>query len=95
MSNTRKVGYSLRDRAQVETEVIEWTERYLQIELVLEMPAERGQRERALRFERLCYRAHAEGTISLSKAAQLLRLPISDVEAGLKGPQNADADRHQ
>lgn len=61
----------------------------------LELPAERGQRERALRFERLCYRALAEGLISLSKAAELLRLPISDVEAGLKGPQDADADRHQ
>ncbi len=55
----------------------------------------RGQRERALRFERLCYRALAEGLISLSKAAELLRLPVRDVEAGLKGPQSANADRHQ
>jgi Zn-dependent peptidase ImmA (M78 family)/transcriptional regulator with XRE-family HTH domain len=53
----------------------------------------RGQRERARRFERLCYRALAEGLISLSKAAELLRLPMPDVEAGLKGPRNADADR--
>lgn len=53
----------------------------------------RGERERARRFERLCYRALAEELISLSKAAELLRLPMPDVEAGLKGPQNADADR--
>jgi Zn-dependent peptidase ImmA (M78 family)/DNA-binding XRE family transcriptional regulator len=52
----------------------------------------RGQRERARRFERLCYRALAEGLISLSKAAELLRLPMPDVEAGLKGPQSTDAD---
>ncbi len=52
----------------------------------LELPEERGQRERARRFERLCYRALAEGLISLSKAAELLRLPVADVETGLKGP---------
>jgi Zn-dependent peptidase ImmA (M78 family) len=61
----------------------------------LESPDERGQQERALRFERLCYRALAEGLISLSKAAELLRLPVPDVEAGLKGPQSANADRHK
>ena len=58
----------------------------------LELPKERGQRERALRFERLSYRALAEGLISLSKAAELLRLPVGDVEAGLKGPQIANAN---
>lgn len=58
----------------------------------LELPQERGQRERALRFERLSYRALAEGLISLSKGAELLRLPVYDVEAGLKGPQSANAD---
>jgi Zn-dependent peptidase ImmA (M78 family)/DNA-binding XRE family transcriptional regulator len=57
----------------------------------LEKTGERGQRERALRFERLCYRALAEKLISLPKAAELLRLPASEVEAGLKGPQSADA----
>ena len=61
----------------------------------IEAPAERGKEERALRFERLCYRALAEGLISLSKAAELLRLPVPEVEAGLKGPQRADAGRHQ
>ena len=39
----------------------------------LETSQERGQRERARRFERLCYRALAEGLISLSKAAELLQ----------------------
>ncbi len=53
----------------------------------LEATEHRGQRERALRFERLCYRALAEGLISLAKASELLRLPVPEVEAGLKGPQ--------
>src|SRR5580658_1453620 len=57
----------------------------------LEKPAKRGQRERARRFERLSYRALAEGLISLGKAAELLRLPVAEVEAGLKGPQIAHA----
>jgi len=57
----------------------------------LEKPAKRGQRERAQRFERLSYRALAEGLISLNKAAELLRLPVPEVEAGLKGPQSAHA----
>ena len=61
----------------------------------LESPEERGQRERALRFERLCHRALAEGLISLSKGAELLRLPVPQVEADLKGPQGADADNRQ
>jgi Zn-dependent peptidase ImmA (M78 family)/DNA-binding XRE family transcriptional regulator len=60
----------------------------------LEREQHRGQRERALRFERLCYRALAEGLISLTKGAELLRLPVSEVEAGLKGPQTTDADHH-
>jgi predicted HTH domain antitoxin len=57
----------------------------------LEKPAKRGQRERARRFERLSYRALAEGLISLGKAAELLRLPVAEVESGLKGPQIAHA----
>ena len=63
--------------------------------LELEPPEHRGRRERALRFERLCYRALAERLISLGKSAELLRLPIPEVEAGLKGPQKADADHRQ
>jgi hypothetical protein len=53
----------------------------------LEPPDGRGQQERPRRFERLCYHALAEGLISLSKAAELLRLPVQDVEAGLRGPR--------
>ena len=58
----------------------------------LEQSQERGQRERPRRFKRLCYRALAEGLISLPKAAELLRTPIDDVEAGLKGPEQPHAD---
>jgi len=59
----------------------------------LEPEEYRGQFERALRFERLCYRALAEGLISLPKAAELLRLPASEVEAGIRGPLSVHADR--
>ena len=52
----------------------------------LETAKERGQLEHAQRWERLCYRALAEGLISLTKAAELLRLPTSEVESGLTGP---------
>lgn len=41
----------------------------------IESPAERGQWERALRFERLCYRALAEGLISLSKGPSFCNYP--------------------
>lgn len=61
----------------------------------LENPNARGQREKPWRFERLCYRALAEELISLTKAAELLRLPIEDVEADLKGPAQSDADYRQ
>ncbi len=61
----------------------------------LEPPDIRGQRERALRFDRLCYRTLAEGMISVDKAVELLRLPLSEVELGLKGPQKAHEDRYQ
>ena len=61
----------------------------------LEAAEERGQRERSLRLERLCYRALAEGLISLGKGADILRLPMTEVEAGLKGPLAVDADNRQ
>ena len=61
----------------------------------LEPAAERGTCERAHRFERLCYRALAEGLISLSKGAELLRLPVPQIAADLKGPQGVHADRRQ
>lgn len=60
----------------------------------LELEAGRGQWERPRRFERLCYRALAEGLISLTKTAELLRLPVSDVETNLKGPR-ANEDHRQ
>lgn len=47
----------------------------------------RGEYEQPRRFERLCYHALAEGLISLSKAAELLRCSVERVEAGLKGPK--------
>jgi Zn-dependent peptidase ImmA (M78 family) len=59
----------------------------------LEPITERGEHERPYRFERLCYWALAEGLISSSKAAELLREPIHTVEAGLKGPDR-DAQGH-
>jgi len=61
----------------------------------LEPPEIRGQRERALRFDRLCYRVLAEGLISLSKAAELLQLAVPEVEAGLKGPRKSYEDNRQ
>src|SRR5260370_2170258 len=59
----------------------------------IESPAEQGKRERALRFDRLCYRTLAEGMFSLDKAAELLRRPLPEVELGLKGPPQAHEDR--
>ncbi len=56
---------------------------------------QRGQHERPTRFERLCYRALAEGLISLAKGAELLRTPLPQVEAGLKGPHQANAHHSQ
>jgi len=53
----------------------------------LEPEENRGEYEQPRRFERLCYRALAEGLISLSKAAELLRGSVERVEAGLKGPK--------
>jgi len=50
------------------------------------------KREMPRRFERLCYRALAEGLISPGKAGELLHLPLEDIEKGLKGPAGADAD---
>jgi len=60
----------------------------------LEPQVRRGQQERPRRFERLCYRALAEGLISLPKAAELLQLPQDQVEMGLKGP-HADEESPQ
>lgn len=61
----------------------------------LEGEGQIGTRERARRFERLCYRALAEDVISLPKASELLRKPIEEVQMGLKGPGSDHADRRQ
>jgi Zn-dependent peptidase ImmA (M78 family)/DNA-binding XRE family transcriptional regulator len=57
-----------------------------------EIEKERGQLERPKRFERLAYRALAEDMISVTKAAELLRIPVARVEADLKGPASTHAD---
>jgi len=51
--------------------------------------------EQARRFERLVYRATAEDMISLSKAVELLRVPLVEVERGLKGPAQEHANHRQ
>lgn len=61
----------------------------------LEAPDDLGNCERPRRFERLCYRALAEGMISLAKATELLQQPASRIEQGLKGPAEADADHRK
>lgn len=63
--------------------------------VALEKAEETGKLEPALRFERMCYRTLAEGMISVNKAAELLRVSVSEVEIGLKGPQKNDADHCQ
>lgn len=44
--------------------------------------------EQPYRLERLCHRALSEGLISLNKAAELLRKPVSEIETDLKGPNH-------
>lgn len=61
----------------------------------IEPPSQEGKREQPQRFERLCYRALAEGLISLAKAAELLQRPITEVESDLKGPGLVNGDNHQ
>lgn len=51
--------------------------------------------EQARRFERLVYRAAAEDMISLPKAVELLRVPLVEVERGLKGPAESNANHRQ
>jgi hypothetical protein len=51
--------------------------------------------EQARRFERLVYRAAAEDMISLPKAVELLRVPLVEVERGLKGPAESHANHRQ
>jgi Zn-dependent peptidase ImmA (M78 family)/DNA-binding XRE family transcriptional regulator len=53
----------------------------------LEPQEQRGNYEKARRFERLCYRALAEDLISITKVSELLCCSIEEVEKGLKGPK--------
>ena len=57
----------------------------------LEGQDDQGQQEIPKRFERLCYRALAEGFISVAKAAELLRRPVDDVIYELRGPNWGNA----
>ncbi|MEJ8568854.1 helix-turn-helix domain-containing protein [Elongatibacter sediminis] len=43
--------------------------------------------ENAKRFERLCYRALSEQLVSLSKAADLLRIHTNEIERAVRGPE--------
>jgi Zn-dependent peptidase ImmA (M78 family)/DNA-binding XRE family transcriptional regulator len=61
----------------------------------LEGPSNRAKFEAPRRFERLVYRAAAEDMISLPKAVELLRVPLAEVEKGLKGPLESHADHRQ
>ena len=61
----------------------------------MEGPGSEGKFELPRRFERLCYRALAEGLISLGKATELLQQPASVIEEGLKGPAESNADSRQ
>ena len=58
----------------------------------LEVMGEEGQHEIPRRFERLCYWALAEKLIEQGKACDLLQKPLADIEQGLKGPAEGDAD---
>jgi Zn-dependent peptidase ImmA (M78 family)/DNA-binding XRE family transcriptional regulator len=60
----------------------------------LEPEERRGEHENPQRFERLCSRALAEGLISASKAADLLRCPIDKIEVELRGSLEANANPH-
>ncbi len=48
-------------------------------------------RKQPCRFQRLCLRALAEGAIGESKAAELLGVPLSDVDQYMSGTLPAAA----
>ncbi len=58
----------------------------------LEASGEEGRHEVPRRFERLCYWALAEGLITPGKAGELLQQPLAEIEKGLKGPAEGNAD---
>lgn len=55
--------------------------------------ADAHPRETPQRFDRLCYRALAEGLITISKASELLRKPVAAIDEEMRGA--AAKDRHQ
>lgn len=59
----------------------------------LEDPNEGAALESPRRFDRLCYRALAERLITPVRAGELLRQPLAEVEAILKGPGGGNAHR--
>jgi len=61
----------------------------------LESAGTEGKTELPRRFERLCYWALAEKLIAPPKASELLREPLAEIEKGLKGPAEANADHRE
>jgi Zn-dependent peptidase ImmA (M78 family)/DNA-binding XRE family transcriptional regulator len=57
----------------------------------MEAADQRGTKEPARRFTRLCYWALAEKFISPSKASELLQCPLKQIETAMKGPAGEDA----
>ena len=52
-----------------------------------EEPAPLERDEPPRRYHRLCFRALAEDAISLSKAAELLQMPVTEIERAMSGPK--------
>lgn len=48
-------------------------------------------REQPQRFQRLCYRALAEGLITISKASELLRKPVAVIDKEMRGGDVSDS----
>jgi len=61
----------------------------------LEKPGEEGRHELPRRFDRLCYWGLAEGLISPGRVSELLHQPLDQIERGLKGPAERDADHRE
>lgn len=61
----------------------------------LESQDEQGEHETPRRFERLCFQAISEQHVTAARGAELLRSPLVDVAAGLRGPDQGHADHRQ
>lgn len=53
--------------------------------------SESNPREQPQRFQRLCYRALAEGLITISKASELLRKPVAVIDKEMRGAAVSDS----